>query len=162
MNRPRIGLVVLVITLIAALGAWGVRARIRAARQSAGPPAGATRKARPASPTPTSTPATTAQRYRLAGVAMGRTTFVVVEAPDGSTALYHRGESVPGLGRVEGVEPDAATFVGAEGTVRLRVAGLPTATPTTPAKPTATRAAEAPTPPTLPAEPPARTAGKPS
>lgn len=156
MNQPRTWLFVLATGLIAILGAWGLRARIQAERRTA--PATPAKRAEeaPQIRLPTATP-TTAGRHRLAGVVTGLRTFVVVESPDGSTALYHRGENVPGLGRVDAVEPNSATFVGPDGAVRLRVAGLPTASPTAPAKPTETTVAAAPTPPTQAPEPPART-----
>jgi hypothetical protein len=117
----------------------------RAASSSPAPVARAT-----ATPSPSPPPVL----HRLAGVALGNVRYVVVEHPDGGTALYRLGEEVPGLGRIVDVTENSATFEGDLGRIRLRVTVPPSPT-AAPPSPTYAKPTEAPV---TPSPPPGRTA----
>lgn len=113
-------------------------------RVASGPPA------ETAAPTATPRSSRPPVGHRLAGVALGSVRYVVVEHPDGGTALYRLGERVPGLGRVVGVTENSATFEDETGRFELRITVAPSPTPLPPS-PTQARATEAPLTPSPPA-----------
>lgn len=90
------------------------------------------------SPTPTTgafgqATASPSVHHRLAGIAVGDVRFVVVEHPDGTSALYRLGNEVPGLGRVRDITEDGATFDTPSGPLLLHITAPPPATATPPA-----------------------------
>lgn len=81
-------------------------------------------------------------RFRLAGVATsGDTPYAVIEDPAGVTALYRLGESVLGLGRLAGIEPQEVLIDSDSGPLTLRLQPAPSPSPA----PSATPAARTPT-----------------
>ena len=151
MNGPRYLYPVIALFVVLLL-AWWIRERSPMARRQHASAAatatavGPTAPVTAAPPTPHPPPG-----HRLAGLAVGAVSFVAVEHPDGSTALYRVGDDVPGLGRVEAITEAGATFTGDNGTMTLQV--------TAPAPPTAT-AIQLRTAPTEP--PPGSTPTRPS
>jgi hypothetical protein len=94
--------------------------------------------------TPTVSAASGSRRHRLAGTVVGDVSYAVIEGPDGTSALYRPGETVPGLGRIVDIGPDRVTIEGDHGRVDLQLAAAPTPTPAPPS-PEPRESAEAPT-----------------
>jgi hypothetical protein len=133
--QPRVVLLVLLLLgLVALSGFWlwgrvikgGAPARVPTATLAPVPTA---TLAAGGTPTPLQRPV----GYRLAGVALGEPeSFAVIEAPNGSTALYRLHDDVPGLGELLGIEAERVVIRGAAGQFDLWLAAAPTATPAPP------------------------------
>jgi len=158
MNPDRAIALILAVSLAVVLliGGWLVRRAHRAAEPTPPAPIAAVTAMPPAPPTATPGEGKvpdTARGYRLAGTVVGDLSYAILEDPNGSNQLYRPGQTVPGVGRLVGIEEDRIVLAGDDGTFALPLASEPTATwtaPSTPASPPAEEEVE-PTP-----EPPSR------
>jgi Type II secretion system protein C len=140
-------LLILVLLLLAAIVASSLWPR-RRPRPTAPIPA----PAPPATPTRAPPRAATAAPvgYRLAGVVVGDTeSLAVIEAPNGTDALYRAGDEVPGLGRLLRIDAERVVVAGKSGTLQLWLAPAATATPVRAVPAAASPAAPAVTRPTV-------------
>lgn len=130
MQRQRLGLAVgvAILLLVIVLGVWVARRASRTLMLQ--PPATPTARVLPtATASATVTPLRPPPGYRLAGVALGEPeSFVVIEAPNGTTTLYRLNADIPGLGTLVHVEAERVVLRGAAGEFELWLA--PAATPT--------------------------------
>ncbi len=125
LRRVNIGLL---LVLVALSGLWLLRRlQAPAPRPAAVNPVGAVQTATPG---PSETPLHAPPGYRLAGVALGEPdSFAVIEAPDGSHALYHLDAEVAGLGRLVRIAAERVVVESEAGPFDLWLAPAATATP---------------------------------
>lgn len=128
MSLPRVTLGVILLAAVVASGLW-LRRHMATSQRGAPVGGGPATLGRP-TVTATATPVPAPPGYRLAGVAVGEpASFVVVEAPDGTSGLYQRGAEIPGLGRLIRIEAERIVVQGGRGRFALWLAPAPTSTP---------------------------------
>jgi hypothetical protein len=136
MNPDRAIALILAVSLavVLLLGVWLLRRAHREVEPQPAPIAAAT-AVPPAMPTATPgegiVPAA-ARGYRLAGTVVGDLSYAILEDPGGNNQLYRPGQTIPGVGRLTGIEADRIILAGSDGTFVLPLASAPTATWTAP------------------------------
>ena len=130
MSARQLALVVicalLIVIILSGLWVWRRLVSTLAPQPPSAPTATAT-----ALPPPTPTPPRAPPGYRLAGVALGEPdSFAVIEAPDGTHALYQLGAEMPGLGKLLRIEAERVLVQSGTGEFEMWLAPAATATPT--------------------------------
>jgi len=130
--QPRAVLLILLLLILVALSGFWLWGRLIEGGAPSRVATATLLPVRTATLTPggTPTPVRPPPGYRLAGVALGEPeSFAVIEAPNGSTALYRLHDDVPGLGELIRIEAERVAIRGAAGQFDLWLAPAPTATP---------------------------------
>ncbi len=121
-----VGIVLVAIAVLSGLWLWG-RLRSTPAPQTASAPTPTATATASVTPTALRAP----PGYRLAGVAVGEpTSYAVIEAPNGSSALYHADADIPGLGKLIRIEAEHVVVQAEAGELTLWLAPAATVTPT--------------------------------
>jgi hypothetical protein len=140
--QPRAVLLILLLLILVAVSGFWLWGRLT---EGGAPSRVATATMPPRTPTVAETATPTAAPppgYRLAGVAVGEPeSFVVIEAPNGSTNLYRLHDDVPGLGELVRIEAERIVVRGAAAQFELWLTPAATAT----AAPAGTPKARSPT-----------------